>query len=77
MPDIARMGERRGAYRVLVGKICGQETPWKTQDNTKIDFREIGVDGEHGMDRPGFCVAGSFVCGNEPSGFIQCEKFVD
>jgi hypothetical protein len=25
------MGERRGAYRVLVGKPEGKETDWKTQ----------------------------------------------
>jgi hypothetical protein len=28
---VARMGERRGAYRALVGKPEGKETTWKTQ----------------------------------------------
>jgi hypothetical protein len=28
---VARMGERRGVYIVLVGKTCGKETTWKTQ----------------------------------------------
>ena len=28
---VARMRERRGAYRVLVGKPLGKETTWKTQ----------------------------------------------
>ena len=28
---VARMGERRGVYRVLVGKCGGKETTWETQ----------------------------------------------
>jgi len=28
---VARMGERRGAYSVLVGKPEGKKTIWKTQ----------------------------------------------
>jgi len=28
---VARMGESRGVYRVLVGKSGGKETTWKTQ----------------------------------------------
>jgi len=28
---IARMGERRGVYRVLVGETEGKRTTWKTQ----------------------------------------------
>jgi hypothetical protein len=43
---VARMGERRGAYRALVGKPEGRRplgTPrrgWK--DNIKMDLREVG-----------------------------------
>jgi hypothetical protein len=43
---VARMGERRGAYRVLVGKPEKRRTlgthrrRWK--DNNKMDFREVG-----------------------------------
>jgi hypothetical protein len=29
---VARMGERRGVYRVLVGKPVGKETTWETQE---------------------------------------------
>jgi hypothetical protein len=45
------MGERRGAYRALVGKPEGRRTVgrprrrWK--DNIKMDLREIGC---RGMD---------------------------
>jgi hypothetical protein len=47
--QVARMGEGRGVYRVLVGRPEGKrplERPrrrWK--DNIKMDLREIGVDG--------------------------------
>jgi hypothetical protein len=43
---VARMGERRGAYRVLVGKPEGRrplETPRsRWEDNIKMDLREVG-----------------------------------
>jgi hypothetical protein len=29
--QVQRMGERRGVYRVLVGKPEGKETTWETQ----------------------------------------------
>jgi hypothetical protein len=40
------MGERRGAYRILVGKPegrrpLGRARP-KWEDNIKMDFREVG-----------------------------------
>jgi hypothetical protein len=44
------MGERRGVYRILVGKPEGKRplgTPrrrWE-EDNIKLDFKEIGIDG--------------------------------
>ena len=41
------MGERRGAYRILVGKPEGKTT-WKTQsrwkDNMKMDLQETALD---------------------------------
>jgi hypothetical protein len=43
---VARMGERRGAYRALVGKPEGRrplgrpKCKWK--DNIKMDLREVG-----------------------------------
>ena len=53
---VARMGERRGAYRVLVGKPEGmrplgkRRRRWK--DNIKMDLPEVGQ-GEHELDRFG------------------------
>jgi hypothetical protein len=43
------MGEKRNAYRILVGKPEGNR-PWGKQrrrwvDNIKMDLREIGWDG--------------------------------
>ena len=52
---VARMGERRGAYRVLVGKperrrpFARPRRRW--EDNIKMDLREVR--GEHGLDRCG------------------------
>jgi hypothetical protein len=46
---VARMGEGRGVYRVLVGKHEGKRplgrrrSRWK--DNIKLDLREIWIDG--------------------------------
>jgi len=43
------MGERRGAYRVLVGKhegkrpLGGPRRRW--EDNMKMDFQEVGREG--------------------------------
>jgi hypothetical protein len=45
----ARMGEGRGVYRVLVGRpeskrpLGRPSRRW--EDNTKMDLREIGIDG--------------------------------
>jgi hypothetical protein len=40
------MGERRGAYRALVGKPDGRRPPGRPrsryEDNIKMDLREVG-----------------------------------
>jgi hypothetical protein len=45
---VARMGEGRSVYRVLVGRLEGKrpvERPWRRwEDNIKLDLREIGID---------------------------------
>jgi hypothetical protein len=46
---VALMGEGRGVYRVLVGRP-GCKRPLRRprrrwEDNIKLDFREIGIDG--------------------------------
>jgi hypothetical protein len=46
---VARMGEGRGAYRVLVGRPEGKRPLGiprrRWEDNIKLDLREIGIDG--------------------------------
>ena len=49
---VARMGERRGMYRVLVGKPEGKRPLGKPrcrwEDNSKMDLQEVGC---RGLDR--------------------------
>jgi hypothetical protein len=44
---VARMGERRGAYRVLVGRLEGKRPLGgprrRWEDNIKMDLREKGI----------------------------------
>jgi hypothetical protein len=51
---VACMGERRGAYRVLVGKLEGRRPLGRPrrrwEDNINMDLREVGWVG-HGLDR--------------------------
>ena len=46
---VARMGERRDVYKVLVGKSEGKrplERPWcRWEDNIKMDLQEVGCGG--------------------------------
>ena len=47
--DVARMGERRGVYRVLVGKPEGQRPLGRPrhrwEDNIKINLQEVRCGG--------------------------------
>jgi hypothetical protein len=74
------MGERRGAYRALVGKPEGRRPLGRPrrrwEDNIKIDLLEVvwgwggGVDSvDLAQDREP--MAGSCVYGDEPSGCIK------
>ena len=53
---VARMGERRGVYRVLVGKPEGKRPLGRPRrrldDNIKIDLQEVGCGGMD-LDRAG------------------------
>jgi len=46
---VARTGEWRGVYRVLVGRPEGKiplgRPRHKWEDNINLDFREVGMDG--------------------------------
>ena len=46
---VARMGENRGIYRVLVGKPEGKRPLWRPrrrwEDTIKMDLREVGCGG--------------------------------
>jgi hypothetical protein len=51
---VARMGERRGAYRTLVGKPEGRRPLGRPrrrwEDNIKMDLREVGWEGAEWID---------------------------
>ena len=51
MEHVARMGEKRGVYRILLGKPEGKRplgTPrsrWEDDNNNKMDLQEVGCGG--------------------------------
>ena len=51
--DVARMGERSGAYRVLVEKAEGKKRLGRPrgrwEDNIKMDLHEVGLGGCPGL----------------------------
>jgi hypothetical protein len=53
---VARMGERLGAYWVLVGKPGGKRQLWRLrhrwENNIKMDIQGVGCGG-YGLDRGG------------------------
>jgi len=80
---VARTEDRKGVHRVLVGKpeakrpLERSSRRWK--DNIKMDLQELGCGG-YGLDRDSSGqgqVAGTYECGNEPSGFIKCGEYLD
>jgi len=73
---VARMGERRGVYRVLVGKPGGKRPLGRPrcrwEDNIKMDLQEVGCWGIGSIE-----LAEVSECVNEPSGSIKCGEFLD
>ena len=75
-------GERRGVYRVLVGKLEGKRPLGRSrrrwEDNITMDLQEVGCGGMEWIELPqdrdrwGTCESG-----NEPSGSIKCREFLD
>jgi hypothetical protein len=80
---VARTGEKRNAYRILVGKPEGKRPPVRPiprwVDNIKMDLREIGWDGmdwiDLAQDRGQF--QDSYEHGNVPPGFIKCWEVLE
>jgi hypothetical protein len=75
---VARMGESRGAYMVLVGKSEGKRPLGRPrcrwEDNVKMDLQEVGCAGTDWIE---LAQVGTCECGNEPSGSIKCREFLD
>jgi len=80
---VARMGEERGVYRVLVGKSEGKRPLWRPRrrwvDNIRTDLQEVGCEY---MDWIGLAqdrgrVADACECCNEPLGSVKCGEFLD
>jgi len=81
---VARMGQGRGVYRVLVGKPEGKRPlgrprrRWK--DNIKMGVQEVGRGCRDWMelarDRDRWQVAGTCEYGDEPSGSKNAGNFL-
>jgi hypothetical protein len=67
----------------LGGDICWKDTTWKTrhiwEGNVKMCPKEVGCRGIDWIDvaEDKVQVAGTWVCGNEPSGSIKFGEFLD
>jgi hypothetical protein len=78
--QVARTGERKGAYRVLLGKPEGKRPLGRPrrrwEDNIRWIFRKWDVGARTGSSwlRQGQ-VPGTCECSNEPSGSIKCSEF--
>ena len=80
---VAQMGERRGVYRVLVGKPEGNRPPgisrYRWEDNIMMDLQKVGCGGmdwtELAQDRDRW--QGICECGNERLGSIKFGEFLD
>jgi hypothetical protein len=77
------MDDRRGVYRVLVGKLEGRRPlgrrKHRWEDNTKLDLQEVGCGDMDWIDvaQDGVKVPGTCDCGNEPSGSVKLGEFLD
>jgi hypothetical protein len=70
------MGEKRGVYRVLVGKHEGKKPlgrPRRRWEDIRMDLQEVGCGG---MDWIGLA-QGICECCNQPVGSIKRGEFLD
>jgi hypothetical protein len=79
---VARMEERRGVCRVLVGKPEGKRPVRRPrcrwENNLKMDLQDVGCGGMTGLSWLRIeQEAGTCECGNEPSDSIKCGEFHD
>jgi hypothetical protein len=79
---VAGVGERRGVYRILVGKpegkrpLAGPRSSWEDNIIWILRKRNVG----YGVDRAGSGygqMAGTRECGNELLGSIKFGEFLD
>jgi len=79
---VARMGEEKGVYRVLVEKPGGKRSLGRPRrrwvDNIKTDLQKVGCGY---MDWIGLARietgGGACECGNEPLSSVKCGEFLD
>ena len=79
---VARMGEERGVYRVLVGKPEGKRPLGRPRrrwvDNIRMDLQDVGCGYMDwiglAQDRDSWDACD---CGNELSGSLKCGEFLD
>jgi hypothetical protein len=74
------MGERRCAYRALVGKPGDHLKDPRVDERIILKWTCKRLDGGHGLDQSGSelgQVASSCECGDEPSGSIKCGEFLE
>jgi len=80
---VARMGEGRGLYRVLLGKPEGKKPlgrhRHRWENNIKMDLLIVGCGGMGwiDLDQDRYRLAGTCECGNEPSVSLKCGEFLD
>jgi len=71
------VGERRSAYRALVGKTKGKRplggSKRRWEDNIKMDLQEVGMGACTGLIWLTTVTGG----GDEPPGSTKCGEFLD
>jgi hypothetical protein len=78
---VARMGQQRNAYRILVGKPERKRPLGRPRrrwvGNIKMDLREIGWDGVDWIDMTQGPVEGSCEHSNEPLASTKCWEVLE